>query len=154
MGEVGDARLQERRTEGHDESDREQNITVRADRGRPSPLLRSWFTVHLNANHNNAVGHQGGQMLSAAGKNRRSYSPRGHGQLRCPNLLDVRTHGLSLTLLEAQARPPFCRPNDRPKLSSKMLRCADAVTFAQTLCRSANVSRHVSKMVRIVQAFL
>lgn len=96
MGEVGDARLQERRTEGHDESDREQNITVRADRGRPSPLLRSWFTVHLNANHNNAVGHQGGQMLSAAGKNRRSYSPRGHGQLRCPNLLDVRTHGRSL----------------------------------------------------------
>ena len=68
MGEVGDARLQERRTEGHDESDREQNITVRADRGRPSPLLRSWITVHLNANHNNAVGHQGGKMLSAAGK--------------------------------------------------------------------------------------
>jgi hypothetical protein len=100
-GRGGRRTLAGERTEGHDESDREQNITVRADRGRPSPLLRSWFTVHLNANHNNAVGHRGGQMLSAAGKNRRSYSPRGHGQLRCPNLLDVRTHGLSLLLRES-----------------------------------------------------
>ena len=73
-GRGGRRTLAGERTEGHDESDREQNITVRAERGRPSPLLRSWITVHLNANHNNAVGHQGGKMLSVAGKNRRSDS--------------------------------------------------------------------------------